>query len=201
MADDTRQQQTKEDLSREALTVDPSNKAFTGSQWNESSKPQTFKPPENANLMAGGTQHTAGGQVPEVTFMNALHVGAPVTEIHKRPCVRDALMTGMAAGFALGGVRFIFRAPVFKACNWAVGGFVVSSGGQYQYCLYRRQAEKEGMTRAMEILNRKEMEKKAREQRKEQLRKERRETKDQEQDAKLAALKEKAEGKPWYKVW
>lgn len=47
--------------------------------------------------------------MPEVTFMNALHVGAPVTEIHKRPCVRDALMTGMAAGFALGGVRFIFR--------------------------------------------------------------------------------------------
>jgi cytochrome c oxidase assembly protein subunit 20 len=108
MADDTRQN-PKEDLSREALTVDPSNKAFTGSQWKDGSKPDTFKAPENANMMAGGTQHTAGGKVPEVTLWNALQVGPPVTEIHKRPCVRDALMTGMAAGFALGGIRFIFR--------------------------------------------------------------------------------------------
>jgi cytochrome c oxidase assembly protein subunit 20 len=69
--------------------------------------------------------------------------------------------------------------------------------------LFQRKAEKEGMTRAMEILNRKEMEKKAREQRKEQLKKERREIKDKEQDAQLAALKEKADGsgKPWWKVW
>jgi cytochrome c oxidase assembly protein subunit 20 len=108
MADDTRQT-TKEDLSREALTVDPTNKAFSGSQWSDESKPQTFKPPENANLMAGGTQHTAGGQVPEVNIWNALNVGAPLTEIHKRPCVRTALMTGIGVGVALGGVRFIFR--------------------------------------------------------------------------------------------
>lgn len=89
------------------------------------------------------------------------------------------------------------------ACNWAVGTFVLGAGGMYQYCLRKRRLEKEGMTRAMEILNRKEVEKKAREQRKEQMREERRAQKDKEQDKKLAAMKRDAEGngKAWWKVW
>ena len=96
-----------EDLSHEALTINPDNKPFTGQQWQDD-KATPRKPPENANLMAGGTQHTAGGQVPAVTFWNALQTGPPITEIHKRPCVRDALMTGIGAAFATGGVRAIF---------------------------------------------------------------------------------------------
>lgn len=59
-------------------------------------------------MMAGGTQHTAGGKEPEVTFRNALSVGQPITELHKRPCVRDALLTGIGAGFAIGGGRLIW---------------------------------------------------------------------------------------------
>lgn len=108
MADDTRQSPKAEDLSREALNVDPSNKAFTGSQW-EDKETKTYKPPENANMMAGGTEHTAGGKAPEVTFWNALQTGAPVTEIHKRPCVRDAFMVGMGGGAATGAIRIIWR--------------------------------------------------------------------------------------------
>lgn len=93
-------------------------------------------------------------------------------------------------------------APVWKSCNWAVGTWAAGSLVMYQYCMHRRQAEKEGMTRAMEILNRKEVEKKAREQRKEKMREERREAKEKEQDEKLRELREKSEGgKPWYKVW
>lgn len=89
------------------------------------------------------------------------------------------------------------------ACNWAVGTFILGSGGMYQYCLRRRRLEKEGMSRAIEILNRKELEKKAREQRKEQLKEERRAAKDKEQDEKLAAMKREAAGggKAWWKVW
>ncbi|KAK4497136.1 hypothetical protein PRZ48_011586 [Zasmidium cellare] len=206
MADDTRQQSqspttTPEDLSREALNVNPENKAFTGTQW-QGGKQIPYKPTENANLMPGGTQHTAGGKEPEVTFMNALQVGQPITELHKRPCVRDALLTGMGVGFALAGGRLIFGASLWKACNWAVGTFCAGSTVQYQYCLYKRQAEKEGMMRAIEILNKKDVEKKAREQRKESLRQERREAKEKEQDAQYAALKEKENGgKPWWKVW
>lgn len=90
-----------------------------------------------------------------------------------------------------------------KALNWSVGSWAVGSIGMYQYCLRRRRLEKEGMTRAMEILNRKEVERQARNQRKEQLKEERRAQKDKEQDEKLAAMKKDADGsgKAWWKVW
>lgn len=108
MADDTRQS-SAQNLNREALNVDPENKAFTGSQWdNKDSK--TYQLPENANMMAGGTEHTAGGKAPEVTIWNALHAREDhITEIHKRPCVRDSIMAGMGAGAATGAIRIIWR--------------------------------------------------------------------------------------------
>lgn len=107
MADDTRQ---REDLSKEALTVDPNRKSFSGDQWKDAAA-QKYNPPENANLLAGGTQNTAGGRIPEVSIGRAFEGGIKwndFAELPKKPCVRDALMTGIGAGFALGGVRTIF---------------------------------------------------------------------------------------------
>ena len=106
MADDTRNLAIKEDLSREALTVDPTQKAFTGTQWQDG-KAQGYKPPQNANLMPGGTENTAGGQTKEIGVGDALESIKleEFTEIHKKPCVRDALMTGIGSGFGIGGVR------------------------------------------------------------------------------------------------
>ncbi|KAK4549164.1 hypothetical protein LTR36_007622 [Oleoguttula mirabilis] len=218
MADDTRQP-TAEDLSRQALTVSPENKPFTGTQWqNGKSQPYTAPaaPPENANMMAGGTEHTAGGKAPDVTLGNAFQGGlkwGDFMDLPKRPCVRDALMTGIGGGFALGGMRAIFGAAVWTSCTWAVGSFCLGAPAMYQYCLYQRQAEKEGMMRAVEILNKKDVEKKAREARKEKAREERRRGKDVELDAQFAALgKGKSAdaasgggdgggGKAWWKVW
>lgn len=64
------------------------------------------------------------------------------------------------------------------------------------------------MTRAMEILSKKDMEKKAREARRDKMREERRKAKDQEQDQQFAALAEAKEvkeggnaGKSWWKPW
>jgi cytochrome c oxidase assembly protein subunit 20 len=73
----------------------------------------------------------------------------------------------------------------------------------YQYCGYKRHAEKEGMMRAVEILNAKEMERRVREERKEKARAERRLAKEAEQDAQLAALNKakSGDGRPWWKVW
>ena len=108
MADDTRNPAPKEDLSRAALTVDPSQKAFTGAQWQQDSKAaEGYKPPQNANLMPGGTENTAGGQTKEIGIGDALESIKleEFTEIHKKPCVRDALMTGIGSGFGVGGVR------------------------------------------------------------------------------------------------
>jgi cytochrome c oxidase assembly protein subunit 20 len=110
MADDTRQpsSQPREDLSREALNQHPENKAFAGQQW-DNGKAQTYQPQVgSANAMEGGTQHTAGGQVPDVTLWNAYHAGKPISQVHKQPCVRDSFMVGIGSGFATGGLRAIF---------------------------------------------------------------------------------------------
>jgi cytochrome c oxidase assembly protein subunit 20 len=97
---------------------------------------------------------------------------------------------------------------IWTACNWAVGAWVFGSVGMYQYCQYKRQMEKAGMTRAMEILSKKDMEKKAREARKEKMREERRKAKDQDQDVQLAALAQAKDAKEggngggsWWKPW
>ena len=83
------------------------------------------------------------------------------------------------------------------------------SAGMYQYCLFKRQAEKEGMMRAVEILNKKDIEKKAREAQKERQKEERRRLKEQEQETQFAALREASDvkidgggtAKSWWKVW
>ncbi|QIX00579.1 hypothetical protein AMS68_006096 [Peltaster fructicola] len=207
MADDTRKPTTTipEDLSKEALNVRPLNVPFSGKQWQDAKAAQA-KPFENANMMAGGTQHTAGGQLPEVTLQGAIGTikAEEFWDIAKKPCVRDAFMTGIGVGFGAGGLRAILGARVWLACNWAVGSFIAGSMVQYQYCQYRRHAEKEGMLRAVEVINRKEIERKAREARRDQVKSERRKAKDEEQDSQLTALKEaetKKEGRSSWKWW
>ena len=118
MADDTRQSQPREDLSREALTVDPNATAFTGKQWKDAKTGKPYAPPENANVLAGGTENTAGGKVPEVSLSNAFDgklKWSDFTDLPKRPCVRDAFLTGIGAGFAVGGLRLVFRSTYTPA--------------------------------------------------------------------------------------
>lgn len=113
MADDTRQQPQqpiREDLSKEALTVDPNRRAFAGDQWKDAKK--DYKSAPAANILAGGTENTAGGKIPEVSLSNAFEGGLKVsdfTELPTKPCVRDSFLTGLGSGFALGGVRFFIR--------------------------------------------------------------------------------------------
>lgn len=106
MADDTRNSAIKEDLSREALTVDPAQKAFSGAQWQDT-QAQGYQPPQNANMMPGGTENTAGGQTKEIGLGDAIESikMEDFTVIHKKPCVRDALMVGIGSGFGVGGLK------------------------------------------------------------------------------------------------
>lgn len=117
MADDTRQ--PPEDLSKAALTVHPEHKPFSGSQW-KAPEAQPYKPPENANLLAGGTQNTAGGKIPEISITNAFEGGlkwSDFTDLPKKPCVRDALLLGITAGFAIGGLRGVFRGEIMTTLS------------------------------------------------------------------------------------
>lgn len=118
MADDTRNSAIKEDLSREALTVDPAQKAFSGAQWQDT-QAQGYQPPQNANMMPGGTENTAGGQTKDIGLGDAIESikMEDFTVIHKKPCVRDALMTGIGSGFGIGGVRALLGGMLPENCN------------------------------------------------------------------------------------
>ncbi|KAL7272627.1 hypothetical protein RUND412_004553 [Rhizina undulata] len=116
--------------------------------------------------------------------------------VHMQPCVRQSLLYGIGSGFAFGGLKIVLGAPVPKAANWAAGTFAGASLVVYEYCQYRRSKEKEGMKRAVEIIDRRkaEKEKKLREKK--------------EAEALLAAeraaaeeARKLAESRRWYKFW
>lgn len=67
------------------------------------------------NIMPGGTANTAGGEkIQDYSFWTVLASIRPgeYTNFHKLPCVRDALLTGIAMGFVGGGVG-IFAASAY----------------------------------------------------------------------------------------
>lgn len=53
--------------------------------------------------------NTAGGIPREAGIIDAVRTVKleEFKEVHKKPCVREALMTGIGAGFGVGGVRAI----------------------------------------------------------------------------------------------
>lgn len=215
MADDTRQSSTSPAPVVEGVSLkqDASAQSFTGSQWTApAAQPYKPSPPENANLLPGGTNNTAGGKEVDVGIMDAAKT---ITledwqKFHRKPCVRDSLLTGIVGGAGVGGLRAIWRAPVAVAANWAVGTFCVASFGMYQYCNWQRVAEKEGMKRAMELIDQKQVERKQKEARLERIRELRRQRKEEEQERQFEEARVKAGGreqgqegggKPFWKVW
>ena len=65
--------------------------------------------PENANSLLGGRVNTAGGKYKEASFIDGLKSIRieDLKELHTKPCVRESLLTGIGAGFGIGGVRAI----------------------------------------------------------------------------------------------
>jgi len=74
----------------------------------------------NANALPAGAGHnTAGGKVQEAGVVDALKSIKPneFKEVHKKPCVRDALLTGIGGGFGIGSVRAIWGCTL---CYWSL---------------------------------------------------------------------------------
>ncbi|KAG8529219.1 uncharacterized protein KY384_005854 [Bacidia gigantensis] len=133
--------------------------------------------PQNANTLPGGGLHTAGGKIEQPSISDALKSVkiSDFKEIHKKPCVREALMIGIGGGFGVGGLRAIFGgeqgdisviclrlidlASVMTSCNWAVGTFCFGSFLMHEYCQRKRALEKGGMKRAVEVMEKKQTEK------------------------------------------
>lgn len=86
-------------------------------------------------------------------------------------------------------------APVPKAANWAAGTFAGASLVTYEFCQYRRSREKVGMQRAIEIIDRRKVERDLQMQEK----REKREQVRKELEERAAA--EAAARRSWYRFW
>ncbi|KAL2003283.1 hypothetical protein VTN02DRAFT_4404 [Thermoascus thermophilus] len=73
---------------------------------------------------------------------------------YKAPCARESLLTGLGAGFGVGGIRGILGGlgSLWPACNWAVGAFAIASIGMHEFCQRRRVQELDGMKQAVELM-------------------------------------------------
>ncbi|KAF2000327.1 hypothetical protein P154DRAFT_200507 [Amniculicola lignicola CBS 123094] len=113
-----------------------------------------------ANVMPGGTAHTAGGTPAEAevpTYLDAVRsLGKDYyLGYYKRPCVRDGQLAGIGAGFVMAGVGAIVRQPVRMCCNLAFWSWITVSCASYQYCQTVRRKEKDGMRQARELMEKK----------------------------------------------
>ncbi|KAI9739726.1 MAG: hypothetical protein M1834_006445 [Cirrosporium novae-zelandiae] len=181
----------------DALNVpkDSSNKAFSAQVWQD----WKTQHPGNANMMPGGTYNSAGGKPKEISLIDEIKsiTWEDFKNIHNIPCAREAFLTGIGGAFGAGAVRTIVGGPVIKACNWAVGTWIFSSVGMWEFCQRRRTTEKQGMKRAVEVLDKKRLEKAEA-----QARKMREERLTREEATRIAAEEEeKRKRESWWKLW
>lgn len=75
--------------------------------------------PENVNALPGGGLNTAGGRPKDAGLLKAIKSVRlqELKEVHKKPCVRDALLTGIGAGFGVGGIRAIMGGKCCRSSN------------------------------------------------------------------------------------
>ncbi|KAL1406263.1 hypothetical protein Q8F55_007959 [Vanrija albida] len=57
------------------------------------------------------------------------------------PCMRTALLYGIAGGAGIGAVRFLGSRRVHSAGSWAVGAFIVTSVASREICESQRRKE------------------------------------------------------------
>ncbi|KAG4433474.1 hypothetical protein IFR05_011039 [Cadophora sp. M221] len=164
-----------------------------------SSTPKVYEdfnaPPASANALPEGSgQNTAGAHKEVPTLASAIKTVRvqDFKQVHMYPCVRESLLMGIGGAFGVGGVRALWGAPIPKAANWAVGTFVFASFANYEFCLYRRRIERQHMKRAVEIIDRKKVEKEAAAKLKREERRRAKEEADRRADE---------ERRSWWKVW
>ncbi|KAI1371244.1 hypothetical protein F4677DRAFT_436337 [Hypoxylon crocopeplum] len=111
--------------------------------------------------------------------------------VHKIPCARQGLMTGIGAGAAVGMGRYFIGGQVPKAANWAFGAFFLGSIIQWEYCRAQRANERAAVARIVEVIDRKQAEKKTQAEEAARLK----------QEAKEKAKQEVSSKKSWYQFW
>ncbi|KAF2096392.1 hypothetical protein NA57DRAFT_25674, partial [Rhizodiscina lignyota] len=158
-------------------------------------------PPENVNLIPGGTANTAGGEkFEDYSWWSVLKSIRPQEYEHfiRLPCVRDALLFGIPAGASTGSLLGDLG-PILRSCQYALGASGATTFLKYEHCQWQRQREKQGVKRAVEIMSTKQLEKeKVKEEAKQRRRKEREEREKAEEEARLEQERRR---KQWWRFW
>jgi len=79
-------------------------------------------PPDSANILPGGAANTAGGRQKDASLIDALRIMklSDFTEVHKKPCGRESLMTGIVSAFGVGGFRAVLGGMHCSLTGWFV---------------------------------------------------------------------------------
>ncbi|KAK2735102.1 hypothetical protein CKAH01_07886 [Colletotrichum kahawae] len=176
-------------------TQGPVGEGAPGSETSPSSSPSTTTTtaeaapkPDPKNFQANFPVQE-GAQKPTTAWEVVKNIKSEdFTKFAQAPCARDGLLTGIAAGFVVGGLRLVFKGTIGKASNWAVGSFLLGAAGRHEYCQYERLQERIRMKRTVEVYQENMAEKRRREA-----------AAAMEQKVEEAAVK--ASQKAWYKFW
>ncbi|CAG7988575.1 unnamed protein product [Penicillium olsonii] len=162
MSDDSRDQSEFQESANTARSFNASpdsskpkhasSRSQTGKLWDAFGNPE-----EPANALAKATYKPPGKNPKDVSYSEIIGSVSlsEMSNVHKRPCARESLMTGIGVGFGVGGLRGVLkgRYGLWSAGNWAVGMFAITSLGAYEYCRYLRNKELSGMAEALDLMN------------------------------------------------
>ncbi|KAJ5590914.1 hypothetical protein N7450_004886 [Penicillium hetheringtonii] len=157
MADDSREpgsaQEPGSHLPASTPSTDPKKpkhefpQSQVGKLWDAFGNPE-----EPLNALANAS-YKPQGKTPKM-FHTQMSLVNELSTFHKAPCARESLLTGIGAGFGIGGIRGVFGGmrSLWSAGNWAVGIFAVTSLASYEYCRRRRIEELHGMQQAVGLM-------------------------------------------------
>ena len=98
--------QTPNDLSNSQIPKHTPSQSQTGKLWDAFGNPE-----EPANALAKATYKPRGKNPKDVSYSEIIGT-FPVSEmttLHKRPCARESLLTGIGVGFGVGGLRGVLK--------------------------------------------------------------------------------------------
>lgn len=113
-------------------------------------------PEEPLNALANASYKPPGKRAQDVPYSEVIgsFSASDLSTFHKAPCARESLLTGIGAGFGIGGIRGVFGGmrSLWSAGNWAVGIFAITSLASYEICRRRRIEELHGMQQAVGLM-------------------------------------------------
>lgn len=127
MADDSQDQSAFQESANAAHSFNASPDA--PKKKHESSQSQTGKlwdafgnPEEPANALAKATYKPQGKDPKDVSYSEIIGSVSlsEMSTIHKRPCARESLMTGIGVGFGVGGLRGVLKGMDLCSELWAL---------------------------------------------------------------------------------